>query len=62
VTITGVSLRQTSRVAIGGKAAGCTVTSDTELTATVPVEAKTAKFTITTPRGAATSGTSLTVN
>jgi uncharacterized repeat protein (TIGR03803 family) len=56
VTITGVSLTQTTGVTIGDKAASFTVNSDTQVTATVPVGAKTGKtITITTAGGTATS-------
>ncbi|MCU1296200.1 MAG: hypothetical protein JWO91_478 [Acidobacteriaceae bacterium] len=62
VTITGVSMTQTTKVTIGGKAASFTVNSDTQVTATVPAGAKTGKITITTPGGIATSpGTFLVV-
>ncbi|MBZ5625544.1 MAG: IPT/TIG domain-containing protein [Acidobacteriia bacterium] len=56
VAITGVSLTQTTSVNIGGKAAGFTVNSDTQVTATVPAGAKTGKpIIITTAGGIATS-------
>jgi uncharacterized repeat protein (TIGR03803 family) len=56
VTITGVSLTQTTGVNIGGKAASFAVNSDTQVTATVPVGAKTGKpIIITTAGGTATS-------
>jgi hypothetical protein len=55
ITITGVSLTQTTKVTIGGKAATFTVNSDTQVTATVPAGAKTGKITITMPGGIATS-------
>jgi hypothetical protein len=56
VTITGVSLAQTTAVNIGGKAATFTVNSDTQVTATVPVGAKTGKpIIITTVGGIATT-------
>jgi len=62
VTITGVSLTQTTKVTIGGKAATFTVNSDTQVTATVPAGAKTGqKITITTPGGIATSAGAFTV-
>jgi uncharacterized repeat protein (TIGR03803 family) len=57
VTLTGVSLAQTSAVTIGGKAATFTVVSDTEVTAVVPAGAKTGqKITITTAGGSASKG------
>jgi uncharacterized repeat protein (TIGR03803 family) len=62
VTITGVSLTQTTAVTIGGKAASFTVNSDTQVTAIVPAGAKTGKtITITTAGGKAASTTKFTV-
>jgi len=61
VTITGVSLTQTTKITFGGVAAIFTVNSDTQVTATVPTGAKTGKIGITTPGGTATSATSFTV-
>jgi hypothetical protein len=56
VTIAGVSLTQTTAVTIGTKAASFTVDSDTQITATVPVGAKTGEaITITTAGGTASS-------
>jgi uncharacterized repeat protein (TIGR03803 family) len=57
VTLTGVSLTQTSAVTIGGKAATFTVVSDTEVTAVVPAGAKTGQtITIKTAGGSASKG------
>lgn len=62
VTITGMSLTQTSKVTFGGVAAtSFTVNSDTQVTATVPSGAKTGKIVITTPGGTASSATNFTV-
>lgn len=61
VTITGVSLAQATKVTFGGVPASFTVSSDKQITATVPNGAKTGKITITTPGGTATSKTSFTV-
>ena len=62
VTITGVSLKQTTSVTFGGvKATTFTVDSDTLVTATVPTGARTGKLQATTPGGTATSSTSFTV-
>ncbi|MFY9558719.1 MAG: choice-of-anchor tandem repeat GloVer-containing protein [Terriglobales bacterium] len=62
VTITGVSLTQTTKVTFGGVVAtSFTVNSDTQVTATVPSGAKTGKIVITTPGGMATSTTNFTV-
>jgi uncharacterized repeat protein (TIGR03803 family) len=57
VTITGVSLTQATKVTIGGNAATFTVKSDTQVTATVPVGAKTGlPIAITTAGGIASFG------
>ena len=62
VTITGVSLTQTSKVTFGAvKATTFTVNSDTQVTATVPAGAVTGRIGITTPGGTALSTTSFTV-
>jgi uncharacterized repeat protein (TIGR03803 family) len=62
VTITGVSLSQTTRVSFGGvNATTFTVNSDTQVTATVPTGAKTGKISITTPGGTASSSSVFTV-
>jgi len=63
VTITGVSLAQTTKVTFGGvEAIAPTVNSDTQVTATVPTGAVTGKIAVTTPGGTATSATAFTVN
>jgi len=57
VVITGVSLTQAAAVTIGGKTASFTVNSDTKVTATVPVGAKTGlPITITTAGGVVSFG------
>jgi uncharacterized repeat protein (TIGR03803 family) len=62
VTITGVSLTQTTAVTFDGVAAtDFTVDSDTKVTATVPTDAKTGKIAIKTVGGTATSTASFTV-
>jgi len=61
VTITGVSLKQTTNVTIGGKPATFTVVSDTQLTATVAAGAKTGAVSVTTAGGVANSPTKFTV-
>jgi hypothetical protein len=62
VTITGASLKQATKVTVGGKPAIFTVNSNTKVTATVPAGAKTgAKITITTPGGIANSPLAFTV-
>lgn len=62
VTITGVSLTQTLKVTFGGVAAtSFTVSSDTQVTATVPAGAKKGKIVITTAGGSATSPATFTV-
>jgi uncharacterized repeat protein (TIGR03803 family) len=63
VTITGVSLKQTTKVTFGGvKATGFTVFSDTKVTAVVPSGAVTGKIAITTPGGTAVSSGIFTVS
>jgi uncharacterized repeat protein (TIGR03803 family) len=62
VTITGVSLKQSTNVTFGGvKATTFTVDSDTLATATVPTGAVTGKIALTTPGGTAVSSRSFTV-
>jgi uncharacterized repeat protein (TIGR03803 family) len=62
VTITGVSLTQTTKVSFGGvKATTFMANSDTQVTATVPAGAMTGKITITTAGGTATSAGAFTV-
>jgi uncharacterized repeat protein (TIGR03803 family) len=62
VTITGVSLAQTTKLTFGGVAAtSFSVNSDTQVTATVPTGAKTGRIVITTPGGTASSTTNFTV-
>jgi uncharacterized repeat protein (TIGR03803 family) len=61
VQITGVSLTQATKVTFDGVAAGFTVNSDTQLTATVPAKAKTGKIVVTTPGGTASSAASFEV-
>ncbi|PYX09568.1 MAG: hypothetical protein DMG88_05515 [Acidobacteria bacterium] len=63
VTITGVSLKQTTKVTFGGvKAASFTVDSDTRVTATVPRDTVTGSIAITTAGGTATSSGTFTVD
>lgn len=62
VTINGASLSQATSVTIGGKVATFKVVSNTQITATVPVGAKTAqKPSLVTQGGSATSPTALTI-
>jgi uncharacterized repeat protein (TIGR03803 family) len=62
VVITGSGLTQASKVTFGGvKATTFTVNSDSKVTATVPIGAKTGKIAITTPGGTATSSGTFTV-
>jgi uncharacterized protein (TIGR03437 family) len=62
VTISGISLTQTTKVTFGGVAASSViVNSDTQLTATVPSGAKSGKITVTTRGGTATSSGTFTV-
>ncbi len=62
VVITGMSLSQATAVKFGTVAATFTVNSDTKITTTVPTGAVTAKISVTTPGGTATSTTNFTVN
>jgi hypothetical protein len=62
VTITGVSLKQTTKVTFGGVIAShVTVISDTEVRANVPTGAKTGDIVITTAGGTAISSSIFTV-
>ena len=61
VTISGVSLSQTTKVRFNGVAASFTVNSDTRLTATVPTGATTGKIGVSSPGGTTASATSFTV-
>ena len=61
VTITGVSLSQTTRVTFGGLTATFTMNSDKQVTAIVPTGAVTGKIAIGTPGGSAASATNFTV-
>jgi len=61
VTITGVSLTQTTAVTFGGVAASFTVDSDTQVIAMVPVGARTGAIVITTLGGSRWSPTAFTV-
>lgn len=61
VTISGVSLSQTTKVRFNGIAASFTVNSDTRVTATVPEGATTGKIGISSPGGSTQSPTSFTV-
>jgi uncharacterized repeat protein (TIGR03803 family) len=62
VTITGVSLKQTTRVAFGGVKASFIVNSDTKVTATVPSGAVAGRIAITTPGGVASSSGKFTLS
>ena len=61
VTITGANLGAVTGVSFGGVAAGFTVSSSTEVSATVPPTAVTGPVAVTTPAGTATSATAFTV-
>jgi len=61
VTISGMSLTQTTAVAFGAVKATFTVNSDTQVTATVPTGAKTGKIKVTTKGGSATAPGTFTV-
>jgi len=62
VTLTGTGLEQTTKVTFNGKSASFSVTSDSQVTATVPTGATTGKIKITTKGGSVTSSTNFTVN
>jgi uncharacterized repeat protein (TIGR03803 family) len=63
VTITGMGLKQTTKVTFNGKSATTfTVDSDTQVLADVPTGATTGKIAVTTKGGSAKSATSFTVN
>ena len=57
VTITGMSLKQTTTVTFSGVKASFTVNSDTQVTATVPSGAVTGKLALKTQGGSVTAGT-----
>jgi uncharacterized repeat protein (TIGR03803 family) len=62
VVITGTGLIQTENIAVGGvRVAAFTVSSDKQLTFTVPTGAKTGKVVVTTPGGKATGSAVFTV-
>jgi hypothetical protein len=61
VVITGKGLIQATKVTFGSKIASFVVNSDTQVTAIVPTGAVTAKISITTPGGKASSPTAFTV-
>ena len=61
VVITGKGLIQANKVTFGSKKAVFTVNSDTQVTATVPAGAVTAKITIATPGGKASTKTTFTI-
>lgn len=61
VTITGTNLAATTGVTFGGTQAGFTVTSASEVSATVPVGAFTGAISVTTLGGTATSSSPFTV-
>ena len=62
MTLTGTNLIGTSKVTFNGLAASFSVTSATQITATVPTGATSGPITVTTPGGTATSAASFTVS
>ena len=61
VTITGTGLTGTTKVTFGSKGAAFSVNSNSQITATVPAGAKTAKISVLTAGGKASSPSSFTV-
>ena len=61
VTVTGSGFSGVSRVAFNGVSASYSVTSPTQLTATVPTGATTGRITVTTAAGTGTSASNFTV-
>jgi hypothetical protein len=61
VTVTGSGFTGATAVAFNGTAATFTVTSDTQISTTVPAGASTGPITVTTPSGTGTSPSSFTV-
>ena len=61
VTVTGSGFTGATAVAFNGTAATFTVTSDSQISATVPAGASTGPITVTTPAGTGTSPSSFTV-
>lgn len=61
VTITGTSFLKTTAVKFGTVTGTFTINSDTQITATVPIGAATAKISVTTTGGTASSATVFTV-
>src|SRR5262249_23039921 len=62
ITITGVSLKQATRVTFGGVKASFIVNSDAKVTAIVPSGVVAGKIAVTTPGGTATSLGTFTVS
>jgi hypothetical protein len=61
VTVTGSNLAGATAVAFGGIAASFSVTSETQISATVPTSARSGKIAVTTPGGTALSATGFRV-
>lgn len=61
VTITGSGLTSVTLVKFGAKSASFTISNDSQITATVPAGAKTAKISVTSPGGVAMSKLKFTV-
>ncbi len=62
VTITGTHLTGTTAVSFNGSASSFTVTSGTQITATVPTGATTGKISVTTPQGTVSSTNNFTIS
>jgi hypothetical protein len=61
VTVTGTNLTGATAVKFNGRAASFAVTSETQITATVPAAARSGKIAVTTPGGTALSATAFKV-
>ena len=61
VTISGMSLAQTSKITRGGVAPNFTIVSDTQINAVVPSNAKTGRIGVGTLGGSAVNAASFTL-
>jgi hypothetical protein len=61
VTITGSGFTGATSVTLAGRAVGFSVSSDSQIVATIPNGGKSGTFRVTTPNGSATSSQTFTV-